>query len=63
MKPLETLLRNAARSQKIIVLSEGTDSRIVAAVIKAREWNLKGRCDGVRYLSFISSSLKASVGV
>ncbi|CUK10749.1 phosphate acetyltransferase [Shimia thalassica] len=37
MKPLETLLRNAARSQKIIVLSEGTDSRIVAAAIKARE--------------------------
>ena len=26
-------------------------------------WILKGRCDGFRYLSFISSSLNASVGV
>ena len=29
----------------------------------ALRWNLKARCDRVRYLSFISSSLKASVGV
>ena len=28
-----------------------------------REWILKGSCDGFRYLSFISSSLNASVGV
>jgi hypothetical protein len=27
------------------------------------KWILKGRCDGFRYLSFISSSLNASVGV
>ena len=26
-------------------------------------WILKGRCDGFRYLSLFSSSLKASVGV
>jgi hypothetical protein len=26
-------------------------------------WNLKARCDRIRYLSFISSSLNASVGV
>lgn len=36
MKPLETLLHNAARSQKRIVLSEGSDPRIVAAAIEAR---------------------------
>jgi phosphate acetyltransferase len=35
MKPLELLLRNAARSQKKIVLSEGTDARVVAAAIEA----------------------------
>lgn len=36
MKPLELLLQNAARSQKKIVLSEGTDPRVVAAAIDAR---------------------------
>lgn len=30
---------------------------------KFYHWILKGRCDGFRYLSFISSSLNASVGV
>ena len=35
----------------------------VAVGGSARPWILKGRCDGFRYLSFISSSLKASVGV
>ncbi|WP_299351080.1 phosphate acetyltransferase [uncultured Shimia sp.] len=37
MKPLETLLRNAARSQKTIVLSEGTDPRIVEAALEVRK--------------------------
>ncbi|MCK0171172.1 phosphate acetyltransferase [Aliiroseovarius sp. S1123] len=36
MKPLEMLLKNAARSQKKIVLSEGADPRAVAAAIDAR---------------------------
>lgn len=36
MKPLETLLKNAARSQKTIVLSEGTDPRIVEAALQVR---------------------------
>ena len=36
MKPLEMLLRNAARSQKKIVLSEGADPRAFSAAIKAR---------------------------
>ncbi|MBT0958951.1 phosphate acetyltransferase [Alphaproteobacteria bacterium KMM 3653] len=36
MKPLERLLKNAARSQKKIVLSEGSDPRAVAAAIEAR---------------------------
>lgn len=35
MKPLETLLKNAARSLKTIVLSEGTDPRVVQAAIQA----------------------------
>ena len=35
----------------------------VALGSSAHQWNLKGRCDGLLYLSFISSSLKASVGV
>ena len=37
MKPLEMLLKNAARSQKRIVLSEGTDPRVVRAAIEARK--------------------------
>lgn len=37
MKPLELLLKNAARSQKKIVLSEGADPRVVAAAIEARQ--------------------------
>ncbi|UWQ14554.1 phosphate acetyltransferase [Aliiroseovarius sp. M344] len=37
MKPLEMLLKNAARSQKKIVLSEGSDPRVVQAAIDARE--------------------------
>jgi phosphotransacetylase len=36
MKPLEMLLKNAARSQKKIVLSEGSDPRVVRAAIAAR---------------------------
>ena len=36
MKPLEMLLKNAARSQKKIVLSEGSDPRAVQAAIDAR---------------------------
>jgi phosphate acetyltransferase len=36
MKPLETLLKNAARSQKKIVLSEGADPRAVDAALSAR---------------------------
>lgn len=36
MKPLELILRNAARSQKTIVLSEGQDPRAVQAAIEAR---------------------------
>ena len=40
MKPLEILLRNAARSQKKIVLSEGNDPRIIAAAIEARKKNI-----------------------
>ncbi|SHJ10334.1 phosphate acetyltransferase [Shimia gijangensis] len=36
MKPLEMLLQNAARSQKTIVLSEGTDPRVVQAAIQVR---------------------------
>ncbi|WP_435141239.1 phosphate acetyltransferase [Pseudopelagicola sp. nBUS_19] len=36
MKPLEALLRNAARSQKKVVLSEGADPRIIQATIEAR---------------------------
>jgi hypothetical protein len=35
----------------------------VFALFAARKWNLRGRCDDFRYLSFISSSLNASVGV
>jgi len=37
VKPLEMLLQNAARSQKKIVLSEGSDPRVVRAAIDARE--------------------------
>jgi len=37
MKPLEMLLKNAARSQKKIVLSEGSDPRVVQAAIEARK--------------------------
>lgn len=37
MKPLETLLANAARSQKKIVLSEGTDPRVVEAALEVRK--------------------------
>lgn len=37
MKPLESLLKNAARSQKVIAMSEGTDPRIVEAAIEARD--------------------------
>lgn len=37
MKPLEMLLKNAARSQKKIVLSEGADPRAVQAAIEARK--------------------------
>ena len=37
MKPLEMILRNAARSQKKIVLSEGADPRAVQAAIAARQ--------------------------
>jgi len=37
------------------------ESRIYM-IIYYRNWILKGRCDGFRYLSFINSSLKASVG-
>ena len=36
MKPLETLLENAARSQKKIVLSEGADPRVIKAAVTAR---------------------------
>ncbi len=36
MKPLETLLRNAARSQFRIVLSEGSDPRAVEAALTAQ---------------------------
>ena len=36
MKPLETLLSNAARSERRIVLSEGADPRAVEAAIRAR---------------------------
>lgn len=36
MKPLQTLLRNAARSKKKIVLSEGTDPRAIEAALLAR---------------------------
>ncbi|GEM_PF-4460760 len=35
MKPLEMLLKNAARSQKKIVLSEGGDPRAVQATVDA----------------------------
>ena len=35
----------------------------LAAERRKKRWILKGRCDGFRYLSFISSSLNASVGV
>lgn len=37
MKPLEILLQSAARSNKKIVLSEGTDPRVVQAAIQANE--------------------------
>jgi len=37
MKPLEMLLKNAARSQKKIVLSEGGDPRAVQATVDARK--------------------------
>lgn len=37
MKPLEMLLKNAARSKKTIALSEGTDPRVVQAAIQAHE--------------------------
>ena len=37
MKPLEEILRNAARSDKTIVLSEGTDPRVVQAAVEARK--------------------------
>lgn len=36
MKPLEMILQNAARSQKRIVLSEGSDPRAIAAAVVAR---------------------------
>ncbi|UOA28951.1 hypothetical protein [Pseudosulfitobacter sp. DSM 107133] len=39
------------------------DVREKIIAVARKTWNLKGRCDGFRYLSFISSSLKASVGV
>lgn len=35
----------------------------VAVGGSARRWNLKARCDKILYLSFINSSLNASVGV
>ncbi|KUJ85150.1 phosphate acetyltransferase [Ruegeria marisrubri] len=52
MKPLEMLLRNAARSQKKIVLSEGADPRVVQAAIEARRQGiarivLVGREEGI----------------
>ncbi|MET1413524.1 phosphate acetyltransferase [Roseibium sp. HPY-6] len=37
MKPLEDILRNAASAQKTIVLSEGTDPRVVQAALDARK--------------------------
>lgn len=37
MKPLEEILRNAARSDKTIVLSEGADPRVVQAAVDARK--------------------------
>jgi len=37
MKPLETILRNAAKSNRKIVLSEGADPRAVQAAIEARK--------------------------
>ena len=40
MTPLENLLQNAARSQKKIVLSEGSDPRAVQAAIDARADNI-----------------------
>ena len=36
MKQLETLLANAARSDRKIVLSEGADPRVIDAAIAAR---------------------------
>ncbi|WP_334062721.1 phosphate acetyltransferase [Limimaricola cinnabarinus] len=36
MKPLETLLANAARSERRIVLCEGTDPRVIEAALMAR---------------------------
>ncbi|WP_432256888.1 phosphate acetyltransferase [Limimaricola sp. AA108-03] len=36
MKPLETLLADAARSERRIVLSEGTDPRVIEAALMAR---------------------------
>ena len=36
MKPLRIILANAAKSQKTIVLSEGTDARTVEAAREAR---------------------------
>ena len=37
MKPLEDILQNAASAQKTIVLSEGTDPRVIQAAIDARK--------------------------
>ncbi|WP_420335534.1 phosphate acetyltransferase [Roseibium sp.] len=37
MKPLEEILRNAARSDKTIVLSEGADPRVIQAAVDARK--------------------------
>ena len=37
MKPLQTLLGNAARSDRKIVLSEGTDPRVLEATLLARQ--------------------------
>ena len=41
----------------------GKDMSRNGATGRKAKWILKGRCDGYRYLSFMSSSLNASVGV
>ena len=51
-------------SLMFVVAGESKDSSRPMRRVPCRAfWILKGRCDGFRYLSFISSSLKASVGV